>query len=241
MVKSYHWIQYDAGAIVCPMTPFTLLSVAALFVLPACSTPATAPPTTPAAVAPDEPAPAPRASTPADALAVVAFWRDAGPGLWFAKDPAFDQRFRERFLSLHESVVRGERRDWASTADGALALVILLDQYPRNSFRGTPRMYATDVMAREVTAVAIAAGHDRRVDPALQVFFYLPYAHSEDLFDQDRAVALVKRLGEPHLSHAVHHRDIIRRFGRFPHRNPILGRTMTAEEQRYLDDGGYRG
>lgn len=102
-------------------------------------------------------------------------------------------------------------------------------------------MYATDGQARRVADAAVNAGHDRVVDHELARFFYLPFAHSEDLADQERAVVLVRRLGEPDLSRAVHHRDIIRRFGRFPHRNPILGRTMTPQEQHYLDNGGYKG
>jgi uncharacterized protein (DUF924 family) len=180
-------------------------------------------------------------TTSLDAVAVVEFWREAGPSMWFAKDPAFDRRFRERFALLYEAAARDELRDWLKTPKGALALVLLLDQYPRNSFRGTPRMYATDTLAREVTGQAIEAGHDRTVSNDLAKFFYLPYAHSENLTDQDRGVALVRRLGEPDLAHAEHHRDIIRRFGRFPHRNPILGRAMKPEEQRYLDEGGYKG
>lgn len=177
----------------------------------------------------------------AEAAGVVQFWREAGPGLWFAKDDAFDRRFRERFLSLHEAAVRGELADWLATPDGALALVVLLDQFPRNAFRGTPRMYATDALARQVTAAAIAAGHDWAVAAELALFFYLPYGHSEELADQERSVALARRLGQPNLSHAERHRDIIRRFGRFPHRNPILGRSMRPEEQRFLDEGGYAG
>lgn len=102
-------------------------------------------------------------------------------------------------------------------------------------------MYATDRMARDVADAAVRAGHDRAVDDGMALFFYLPFAHSECLEDQDRAVALASRLPEPSPTHARRHRDIIRRFGRFPHRNPILGRTMTAEEQRYLDEGGYQG
>ena len=176
-----------------------------------------------------------------DATAVVQFWRAAGPSLWFAKDSEFDRRFRERFLSLYEAAARGELRGWLKTSEGALALMILLDQFPRNSFRGTPRMYATDALAREMAANAISAGHDRAVEPALQLFFYLPYGHSEDLADQDRSVELTRRLGQPNLSHAERHRDIVRRFGRFPHRNPILGRAMRPEEQQYLDQGGYAG
>lgn len=176
-----------------------------------------------------------------EAAAVVAFWREAGPGLWFAKDEAFDRRFRERFLSLYEMAARGELTGWLATPDGALALVLLLDQFPRNAFRGTPRMYATDALAREVTTTAIDAGYDRATEAQLQVFFYLPLGHSENPADQERSVALAARLGEPSVSHAIGHRDIIRRFGRFPHRNPILGRAMRPEEQKFLDDGGFAG
>ena len=190
---------------------------------------------------PDGLPPSPLPALAPDAVAVVEFWRAAGAGLWFAKDVGFDRQFRERFLALHEAAARGERAHWPASATGALALVLLLDQFPRNAFRGTPRMYATDIMVRGVTAAAIAAGHDRAVAAELQLFFYLPFAHSEDLADQERSVALVRRLGQPHLSHADGHRDIVRRFGRFPHRNPILGRPTTPEEQRFLDTGGYAG
>lgn len=172
---------------------------------------------------------------------VTAFWRDAGPALWFAKDEAFDTRFRTRFLALHEAAARGDLADWAGTPEGALALLVLLDQFPRNAFRGTPRMYATDPLARRVAAAAIAAGHDAALEPAMRLFIYLPFGHSEDLVDQERSVELARSLGQPSLSHAERHRDIIRRFGRFPHRNPILGRSMTPVEQRYLDEGGYAG
>jgi uncharacterized protein (DUF924 family) len=180
-------------------------------------------------------------ATPPGALALVDFWRQAGPGLWFAKDPAFDRRFRELFLPDHEAAARGERHDWPVTAEGALALVLLLDQFPRNAFRGSPRMYATDALARAAADAAIATGQDQEIETALRLFFYLPFAHSEDLDDQDRAFALAQHLPPPSPANAARHRDIIRRFGRFPHRNPILGRAMTAEEQRYLDEGGYGG
>jgi uncharacterized protein (DUF924 family) len=177
----------------------------------------------------------------AEARAVVDFWRQAGSALWFGKDKAFDRHFRDRFLRLYEAAARGELTEWLTTADGALALVLLLDQFPRNAFRGTLRMYATDTLARQVAHTAIEAGHDRIVEAELSLFLYLPLAHSENLADQERSVALVQRLGQPNLCHAERHRDIIRRFGRFPHRNPILGRSMTEEEQRYLDGGGYAG
>jgi uncharacterized protein (DUF924 family) len=172
---------------------------------------------------------------------VVAFWREAGLSLWFGKDADFDRRFHGSFLHAHEAATRGELDRWLATPTGALALILLLDQFPRNAFRGTPRMYASDAHARAVADSAIAVGHDWHIAFELRVFVYLPLGHSEDIADQDRCVALSRQLGEPHAGHAEGHRAIIRRFGRFPHRNPILGRTMTAEEQHFLDQGGYAG
>ena len=179
--------------------------------------------------------------TPPAAMAVASFWREAGPGRWFAKDAAFDGAFATRFAADHAIAAAGGHDAWAETAEGALALVLLLDQYPRNAFRGAPAMYATDAAARRIAAAAVAAGHDRAVDPGLRHFFYLPFGHSEDPADQDRSVALAQDLGQPSLGHAEGHRDIVRRFGRFPHRNPILGRITTPDEQRFLDGGGFAG
>lgn len=179
--------------------------------------------------------------SPDNAQAVIDFWREAGPARWFAKDADFDRRFRERFLSLHEAATRGELAGWPEMPNSALALLLLLDQFPRNAFRDTPRMYASDAMARDVAAAAIDAGHAEAFPAELRLFFYLPFGHSENLADQERSVALNRHLGQPNLSHAERHRDIVRRFGRFPHRNPILGRTMMPEEQRFLDEGGYAG
>ena len=178
------------------------------------------------------------APRPAD---VIAFWSEAGPSLWFAKDDAFDRRFRETFMTTYHSACRGELDDWQWTPGGALALVLLLDQFPRNCFRGTPRMYASDAKARETASAAIAAGHDRHIDADLRLFFYLPFAHSEALADQERSVALCRDLDENSLAHAEGHRDIVKRFGRFPHRNRILGRETTEVEQRFLDHGGFAG
>ena len=181
------------------------------------------------------------ASTDSRIHDVVRFWREAGPTLWFAKDPAFDQRFRDRFLATYEQAARGELDGWATTPEGALALLILLDQFPRNAFRDTPRMYATDAHARRIADAAIRVGHDSQVPKELRLFVYIPFGHSEDLQDQERSVALSAPLGEPSASQAKHHRDIILRFGRFPHRNSILGRRMRLEEKVYLDNGGYKG
>jgi uncharacterized protein (DUF924 family) len=178
---------------------------------------------------------------PSEARAVLDFWQAAGPSSWFAKDAAFDRQFRDRFADAYAAAARGALDHWASTADGALALILLLDQYPRNAFRGTPRMYATDVAAREQAARAVEAGFDRAVAPELRVFVILPFGHSEWLADQERSVALARRLGPPHLERAEHHRDIVRRFGRFPHRTAILGRTSTDAERHFLENGGYQG
>lgn len=177
----------------------------------------------------------------ADAQAVVAFWQDAGPDRWFAKDAEFDRRFSARFSALHEAAAHGELAAWEADPQGALALLILLDQYPRNAFRGAARMYATDPLARTVADGAIARGFDLQVPPALRLFVYLPFGHSESVADQDRSVRLAEGLGEPSLSRARHHQAIVRRFGRFPHRNAILGREPTAEERAYLAAGGYAG
>ncbi len=177
--------------------------------------------------------------SPAD---VIAFWRGAGPNRWFGKDTQFDKDIRTRFLALHEAAADGHLRDWESNADGALALLILLDQFPRNMFRGTARAFATDPQARAVAAAALLSGFDAQVPPDLRTFFYLPFEHSEDIADQQRAIALYNAMGDADsLKWAKLHADIIRRFGRFPHRNAALGRPTTEEEQKFLDEGGFMG
>lgn len=178
---------------------------------------------------------------PAQAAAVVQFWRDAGPARWFAKDAAFDRAFRERFHDLHFAAAARRCDAWVATAEGALGLLLLLDQYPRNSFRGTGHMYATDPLARMFCRQALDAGLDRQVPQDLRLFFYLPLSHSEHLPDQQRALALNRALGEPFASHAQGHLDIVARFGRFPHRNAMLGRETTAAEQAFLAEGGFAG
>ncbi|MEO8742678.1 MAG: DUF924 family protein [Lysobacteraceae bacterium] len=173
---------------------------------------------------------------------VIGFWRDAGAAKWFVRDDALDAVFRERFLDAHHQAARRELEDLAQSADGALALLILLDQFPRNCFRDSAHAYATDGLARHHATRAIDAGFDRQVDPSLRLFFYLPFEHSEDNADQQRAVALCEQLGDAnYLKYAELHRDIIARFGRFPHRNHALGRETTDEEQVFLDAGGFNG
>ena len=143
---------------------------------------------------------------------------------------------------MWEAARAGELASWETTDDGVLALVIVLDQFPRNMFRGTPQAFATDAMARDVTRRALAGGVDKRIEPTLLEFLYLPFMHSEQLADQERCVELFRGVDHPeNLKFAEIHADIIRRFGRFPHRNPILGRASTAEEQAFLGGGGFAG
>ncbi|RWP64235.1 MULTISPECIES: DUF924 family protein [unclassified Mesorhizobium] len=175
------------------------------------------------------------------ALSVTKFWRDAEKDAWFEKNDAFDAEFRNRFLDLHYAAARRECDGWSEHAEGSLALMILLDQFPRNCFRGTGHMYATDPLARHFAEKAIAAGQDLALDEELRVFLYLPYEHSEHLADQLKSVDLTTAKAQSYLKYAVEHLEIIQRFGRFPHRNRMLGRETTPEEQVFLDGGGFSG
>jgi len=173
--------------------------------------------------------------------AVLAFWRAAGPDKWFVKDAAFDAAIRGKFLATYEAAAAGTLA-WDDDPEGALALVIVLDQFPRNMFRASARAFAADPLARTITARAIARGFDQQVVVAERSFFYLPFEHSEALADQERGVALNRASGDADaLKWAEIHADIIRRFGRFPHRNKVLGRATTTEEQAFLDGGGFAG
>ena len=175
--------------------------------------------------------------------AVLAFWRAAGREKWFGGGAAFDAEVRAALGLAYEAAAAGRLDGWQESPEGALALVILLDQAPRNIHRGTPRAFATDARALCVAEAALARDFDRAEAAAgLQDFFYLPFMHQEDAGAQRRCVALFEALGEPEsLRYAKIHLDVIERFGRFPHRNPILGRAMRADEQAYLDAGGFSG
>lgn len=182
----------------------------------------------------------------ADPQDINRFWREAGPKQWFAKSDAFDASIRERFEPAHHAAARGEHDAWVETAHGAMALLLLLDQFPRNLYRGSAHAFATDPKARTLTREALARGHDLAVETAFQSFFLLPFEHSEALADQDEAVRLATGLRDRNgdtdtLKWANIHRDIIVRFGRFPHRNASLGRTTTPEEQAFLEGGGFAG
>jgi uncharacterized protein (DUF924 family) len=177
--------------------------------------------------------------TPAD---ILSFWRQAGPDRWYTRDDAFDAEVTRRFLGLWQEAAAGQLSSWEDSDDGALALIIVLDQFPRNMFRGEARAYASDALAREVAHRAIGRSADSRLAEDLREFLYLPFEHSEQLADQLRCVELFRKAGgAENLRYAEDHAAIIARFGRFPHRNAILGRPMTAEEQAFLDEGGFSG
>lgn len=179
----------------------------------------------------------PNTPTPADLLS---FWfsEEVKPK-WFEKDSSFDAELRERFGSLLAKSRHGELAQWADSPEGALALVIVFDQLPRNIHRGTPEAFAADPLALKMAKAAIARGDDLRVAPEMRTFFYVPFEHSENLADQDEGVVLFEALGrEDYLGYMRRHRDIIARFGRFPHRNAILGRNSTAEEIEFLKQPG---
>jgi uncharacterized protein (DUF924 family) len=181
-------------------------------------------------------------ATPAEAADLLAFWRAVGPQKWFAKDDALDAEIARRFRPLVEAAARGELSSWEATPEGAYALLILLDQFPRNLYRNSPQAFAADPLARDVAERAIARGYDEAFDNPEKRFIYMPLMHSEALADQERCVALSEASGdEDSTKWAVIHRDIIRDFGRFPHRNAVLGRDTTQAERRFLEDGGFKG
>jgi uncharacterized protein (DUF924 family) len=173
---------------------------------------------------------------------ILAFGRAAGRERWYKRDDAFDAEVRNRFLELWRKAAAGELSSWEATDDGALALVIVLDQFPRNMFRDDIEAYASDAPARAVAGRAIARGTGTRAEAALLEFLYMPLMHSEQLADQQRCVELFRKADNAdNLKYAERHADIIRRFGRFPHRNPVLGRPTTPDEQAFLDSGGFSG
>lgn len=179
---------------------------------------------------------------PPSAGDVLAYWRALGPGRWFVKDAAVDAEIRRRFQNLHAAAREGLLRHWEDDTSGALAQVIVLDQFSRNMFRGSAAAFAADPLARAAAGRAIDRGFDRQTAKAERSFFYLPFMHSESLADQERCCELCRVAGDAGtLKYAELHADIIRRFGRFPHRNAVLGRVTTPEERAFLDGGGFGG
>ena len=173
---------------------------------------------------------------------ILTFWREAGEERWWQKNDAFDQDIRVRFMPVWHDAAAGKLDHWIDTDDGTLALVIVLDQFPSNMFRDDPRAFSTDAKACGIAHAAIEAGVDCRVAADLRQFFYLPLMHSEELADQESCVNLFAQLeNEKNTQYALIHAEIIQKFGRFPHRNSVLGRTTTPDEQAFLDSGGFSG
>lgn len=173
---------------------------------------------------------------------ILEFWfAEPNRPRWFKASIDFDGELRRRFGSVATEAASGRRSEWQAKPESALALVLCLDQFPRNLYRGTPRMYAADALARDVARAAVERGFDGEFhNEDEQIFFYLPFEHSEDIADQNRAVELFReRTSNPeYLRHAIAHRDVIARFGRFPHRNAILGRRSAPDEEDYLKQPG---
>ena len=174
---------------------------------------------------------------------VLDFWFAAGPEKWFTKSDAFDADIRRLFGTLHGEAASGKHDNWADEPRGALALILLLDQFSRNLYRNDHRAFAQDAKALALADMAVARRFDVETPETARKWFYMPYMHSEDLAAQERALGyFAGRLDDPEtMKFAVEHRDIVRRFGRFPHRNAVLGRRTTPEEQSFLDAGGFKG
>lgn len=172
-----------------------------------------------------------------DPESLLRFWfGEAGPDRWFDSDTAFDTRIRERYGALHGAAVRGELAAWRDTPRGRLAEVIVLDQFSRNMFRGTAAAFASDPQALALAQEAVRSQADRELPPPQRAFLYMPYMHSESARVHQDALRLFSQPGLEGNLHAERwHKDIIDRFGRYPHRNAVLGRTTTADEQAYLD------
>jgi len=171
---------------------------------------------------------------------VLDFWfEELGRKAWFAKDASVDAAIRDRFQVLYEVLAAWPARDALAGAERSLATVLMLDQFPRNLFRDSRRAFATDPLARAVAEGAIAKGLDTKLAPQRRIFLYLPFEHSEDKADQARAVALISALGDDEFTrYALAHKAVIDRFGRFPHRNMVLGRASTPEEADFLKESG---
>jgi uncharacterized protein (DUF924 family) len=180
---------------------------------------------------------------PRTAGEIVTFWEEVGPQGWYAADEALDRAIHARFLEAWVNCTRGDYRDWLGSPRGALGYLILTDQFPRNMFRDQGRAFASDRLARSAAIIAVQRQWDLRLPEPIRQFFYLPFMHAETVADQDRCVRLMiarmPETGRDNLLHARAHREVIRRFGRFPYRNAALGRASTADEIAFIQAGGY--
>ncbi|MBX3597369.1 MAG: DUF924 family protein [Rhizobiaceae bacterium] len=173
---------------------------------------------------------------PDPAAEIISFWRHSSR-FWFEKNPGFDAYFGTHFSELHDQVMSGEHKSWLADPYAALALLLMTDQYPRFAFRGTVGMYSGDALAIQFARLCLKTGYPYQVEERLRLFFFLPFCHSEDLDDHRISVEFTSLLGNPWSKQAIDHMEIIRRFGRFPHRNEMLGRASTQEEVTFLQNG----
>jgi len=171
--------------------------------------------------------------TPQD---IIDFWfKQSTPEQWFKRNDAFDETIRTRFSGIHAQAKVGELDSWAQTPPGALALVIILDQFSRNMFRNSSESFASDAQALAIAKAAVANGLDAQLEPMMRKFLFMPFMHSESLLVQDEGLKLFAQLDDPEtMDYAKQHRKVIARFGRFPHRNEVLGRESTAEEIEFM-------
>jgi uncharacterized protein (DUF924 family) len=173
---------------------------------------------------------------------ITTFWKEAGYEKWFIKDDAFDMTIRDRFLKDVKAARNGELADWKDGPQGCLALILLLDQFTRNLFRGDSQAFAADGAARDLANLALKKDYATSIDSELRPFLFMPFMHSESIVDQRLSLKLQHMNGGPsNIKAAREHLEIICRFGRFPHRNGVLQRHTTPAEQAYLDDGGFKG
>lgn len=166
---------------------------------------------------------------------IVQFWFEEARAQWFIKDEKFDQVITERFGETYRQAARGSLDGWADSQDGTIALVIVLDQFSRNMFRGSAQSFATDEKALHIAKAAVQNGLDLELAITKRKFLYMPFMHSENLDDQNMSVELFKQVGDrANVEYAIRHRDIVAQFGRFPHRNKVLGRSSTLDEEQFL-------
>ena len=173
---------------------------------------------------------------------VLEFWNEAGPEKWFTRNDAFDRELEERFLALNEAAAKGEHDDWKDDPQSCLAFILVLDQFSRNLFREDGKAFSRDARALEMARFALEQGYPGQVADDVRFFLYMPFMHSESIADQEMSLRLQhSAVGAGGMKYAREHYDIIARFGRFPHRNPVLGRHTTPAEQAFLDGGGFKG
>lgn len=184
----------------------------------------------------------PHMNTDNHAESILNFWKSAGGEMWFSKNDAFDQSINDNFGTLMLKALKGELNHWRNEPNSCLALIIMLDQFSRNLYRNSPKAFSQDAKALELAKFGIEKNYQNLIDPALKSFMIMPYMHSESLADQEECLALmIKEKLDGNIPSAKQHLEIVKTYGRFPHRNKVLNRTMSEAEQKFLNQGGFKG